>query len=53
MAIEIKSLPVLEGQAAQDFYNRWDTAVETKSSEEVRESMNKWSNFFAQQKQSF
>ena len=53
MALEVKSLPVLEGQVAQEFYNRWHTATESKSSKEVRESMRQWSSFFTQQKQSF
>ena len=41
MAMEIKSLPVLEGQAARDFYKRWAKAKESKSKEEVQESMRK------------
>ena len=39
MAMEIKSAPVLEGQAARDFYKRWAKCTERKSKEEVQESM--------------
>ena len=39
MAMEIKSPPVLEGQAARDFYKRWAKCTERKSKEEVQESM--------------
>ena len=38
MALEIKSAAVLEGLAAVEFYERWATAKEGKSKEEVRES---------------
>ena len=47
MAMEIKSLPVLEGQAARDFHKRWAKCTERKSKEEVQESMRKWRAFFA------
>ena len=47
MALEIKSAPVLEGQAAIEFYERWATAKEGKSAEEVQESMRKSRAFFA------
>ena len=47
MALEIKSAPVLEGQAAVEFYERWATAKEGKSIEEVQESMRKSRAFFA------
>ena len=39
MALEIKSPPVLRGKAARDFYKRWAESKESKSKEEVRESM--------------
>ena len=41
MALEIKSAPVLEGQAAVEFYERWATAKEGRSKEELQESMRK------------
>ena len=41
MAMEIKSCPVLEGQAAVEFYERWAKCTERKSKEEVQESMRK------------
>ena len=41
MALEIKSAPVLEGQAAVEFYERWATAKEGRSREELQESMRK------------
>ena len=47
MALEIKSPPVLEGQAARDFYKRWKMAKESKSKEEVQESMRKSRDFLA------
>ena len=37
MALEIKSAPVLEGHAAVEFYERWATAKEGRSKEEVQE----------------
>ena len=50
MALEIKSPPVLEGEAAIEFYKRWAEATESKSKEEVQESMRKSKAFFAKQK---
>jgi len=50
MALEIKSPPVLEGQAARDFHRRWKTVRESKSKKEVQESMRQWREFFAKQK---
>ena len=47
MALEIKSAPVLEGQAAVEFYERWATAKESKSKEEVQASFRKWKAYFA------
>ncbi|MCL2072741.1 MAG: hypothetical protein FWH18_02375 [Marinilabiliaceae bacterium] len=47
MALEIKSSPVLTGKAAQEFYERWATCKESKSKEEVRESMRTSKIFFA------
>ena len=47
MALEIKSAPVLEGQAAVEFYERWATAKESKSKEEVQEIVRKCKPFFA------
>jgi len=47
MALEIKPPPVLEGQAAREFYERWAQAKESKSREEVQESMRVWRAFFA------
>ena len=41
MALEIKSPPVLEGQAARDFYKKWATMTESRSKEECMESMRK------------
>ena len=41
MALEIKSAPVLEGKAAQEFYKRWAESKCSKSKEEVQESMRK------------
>jgi len=48
MALEIKSPPVLEGKAAQEFYKRWAEATESKSKEEVQESMRKSKVILAQ-----
>jgi len=45
MALEIKSAPVLEGQAAVEFYERWANATERKTKEEVRESYRKTKEF--------
>ena len=47
MAMEIKSPPVLEGQAARDFYKRWVKCTERKSKEEVQESMRTTKAFLA------
>ena len=47
MALEIKSPPVLEGKAAREFYKRWAEAKESKSKEEVQETVHKWRAFFA------
>jgi hypothetical protein len=41
MALEIKSPPVLEGQAARDFYKKVAEAKCSKSKEEVLASMRK------------
>jgi hypothetical protein len=41
MAMEIKSSPVLEGQAAREFHERWAKCTERKSKEEVQESVRK------------
>jgi len=49
MAIPIKSLPVLEGKAAQEFYKRAAEAKCSKSAEEVRESMRTTIAFLAEQ----
>ena len=49
MALPIKSLPVLEGQAARDFYKRWAKVKESKSKKEVQESMRKTKAFLAEQ----
>ena len=47
MALEIKSAPVLEGQAAVEFYERWATAKESRSKEEVQESIRTTREFLA------
>ena len=47
MALEIKSAPVLEGQAAREFYERWANAKEGKSAKEVQESMRTTREFLA------
>jgi len=49
MAIPIKSPPVLVGKAAQEFYERWAQATESKSREEVQASMRKTRAFLAEQ----
>jgi len=41
MALEIKSPPVLEGEAARYFYKVASTMKESKSKEEVQASMRK------------
>ena len=45
MAMEIKSPPILEGQAVRDFYKKWAATTESKSKEEVQASMRKWKPF--------
>ena len=50
MAMAIKSAPVLEGQAARDFYKRAAEAKCSESKEEVQESYRKWKVFWAEQK---
>jgi len=47
MALEIKPPPVLEGQAAREFYERWAKCTERKSKEEVQESMRTTRAFLA------
>jgi hypothetical protein len=47
MALEIKSAPVLEGQAAIDFYKRWAEAKDDTSKEVAQESMRRSREFFA------
>jgi len=47
MALEIKSPPVLEGKAAQEFYKRWAEAKDDTSKEEAQASYRKWKTFFA------
>jgi hypothetical protein len=49
MAIPIKSAPVLEGKAAREFYERWSKATESRSKEEVQESMRKTRAILAKQ----
>jgi len=52
MALEIKSPPVLEGKAAQEFYERWAeaNAKYDTSKEEVQATAREWRAFFAKQK---
>jgi len=50
MAIPIKSAPVLEGQAAREFYERWKNFKDPRSKEEVQAIARKWSEYFARQK---
>ena len=50
MALEIKPPPVLEGKAAQEFYERWAKLKESKTKEEVQESMRTTLEFLAKQK---
>jgi len=50
MALEIKSLPILEGKAAREFYKKVAEAKCSKSKEEVQESMRRSRAFFAEQK---
>ena len=47
MALAIKSPPVLTGKAAEEFYERAALATETKSREEVQESMRKTKSILA------
>ena len=47
MAMEIKSPPVLEGEAARYFYKTWATMKESRSAEEVKESYRTSVAFFA------
>jgi len=49
MAIPIKPPPTLEGKAAQEFYERWANMKETKTKEEVQESMRTTLEFLAKQ----
>ena len=49
MAIPIKSPPVLVGKAVQEFHERWAQATESKSREEVQESMRRTRAFLAEQ----
>ena len=49
MALEIKSPPVLRGKAAREFYKRWAESKESKSKEEVQESMRRTRAFLAEQ----
>ena len=45
MAMEIKSPPVLYGEAARYFHKVAATMTESKSAEEVQASMRKWKPF--------
>jgi hypothetical protein len=47
MALEIKSPPVLEGKAAQEFYKRWAEVKDDTSKEEAQASLLKSKAFFA------
>jgi len=49
MAIPIKAPPVLVGKAAEEFYERWAQATESKSKEEVQNSMRRTRAFLAEQ----
>jgi len=46
MAMEIKSPPVLYGEAVRYFHKVAATMTERKSPEEVKESYRKWTAFF-------
>jgi putative sterol carrier protein len=46
MALPIKPPPVLEGKAAQEFYERWAKAKDDTSKEIVQASYRKWKPFF-------
>jgi len=48
MALEIKSPPVLEGKAAQEFYKRWAESKESKSREEVKQIGRECKDLFSQ-----
>jgi len=47
MAIPIKSAPVLEGQAAREFYERWKNFNDPTSKEEAQESFRQTKAFLA------
>ena len=47
MAMEIKSPPVLYGEAARYFHKVAANMTESKSPEYVKESYRKWKAFFA------
>ena len=49
MALEIKPPPVLEGKAAQEFYERWANAKDDTSKEEAQESMRTTLAYLAEQ----
>ena len=49
MAIPIKPPPVLEGKAAQEFYERWANSKDDTSKEEAQESMRKTRAFLLEQ----
>jgi hypothetical protein len=49
MALEIKAPPVLEGKAAQEFYERWANAKCSRSKEEVQKSMREFKIYWAEQ----
>jgi len=49
MALEIKSLPVLEGKAAKEFYKKVAQAKCSKSKEYVQESMRSTRAFLEEQ----
>ena len=49
MALEIKSLPVLEGKAAREFYKRAAMQTETKTREFAQESMRTTRAFLEEQ----
>jgi hypothetical protein len=51
MALEIKSPPVLEGKAAEDFYRTWAQSKESRSKEELKTLVDKWQHFFIDQNQ--
>jgi len=49
MATAIKSPPVLEGKAAQEFYKRWAEAKDDTSKEEVQKVVRECRAFLAEQ----